>query len=401
MQQNVKFASQSGVQLSGVLHTPDARNITGYAILAHCFTCTKSHSSGQNIAKSLAGEGIATLRFDFTGLGASKGQFSDTSFTTNVADLESAGRFLEENYGTPELMVGHSLGGTAVLAAASKMPSIKAVVSIGSPSRPDHILHMLKDKLPELKKMDAVKVKLGGFTHKFRQSFVDDVENYTLDIGNIGKAIMIMHAPFDDTVSITEASKIFEAAKHPKSFVSLDKSDHLLSNPEDAQYIGRHIGNWAKRYICSLETEASKELPKGVTVTGKTSEAFYNIASAGNHKFIIDEPLSYGGTDLGPTPYGLLGAALGSCTSMTLNGYARRKELNLTEVSVKVTHERIHAQDCDSCTKDEGKVDQFTRRITLQGNLSDDEKKRLYEIADLCPVHKTLENEIKIVTVSD
>lgn len=252
MQKKVNFRSKKGFNLSGVLHSPDDEEIFGYAILAHCFTCTKSHSSGQNIAETLASEGIATLRFDFTGLGASRGQFSETNFSTNVDDLKSAGLFLEENYQRAELMIGHSLGGTAVLAASSKMQSIKAVVTIGSPSTPDHILHLLKDKLPELKESEEVKITLGGYTHKFKQFFVDDVTNYALDISEIDKAIMVMHAPFDATVSIDEAAKIFVAARHPKNFISLDKSDHLLSNPVDAQYVGRHIGIWAKRYITAL-----------------------------------------------------------------------------------------------------------------------------------------------------
>ena len=398
METRLKFKSKLGFDLSGILHEPDLRGIQAYAIFAHCFTCTKSLSAGKNVAQELAENGIATLRFDFTGLGGSKGQFEDTSFSTDVDDLISASDFLAENYESPQVIVGHSLGGTAVLAAASRIDSIKAVATVGSPSSPEHILHVMEAQLDEIAATNEANVNLAGRNFTFKQSFVDDVRSYKLDIADLGKALMVLHAPMDDTVSINEASKIFVTAKHPKSFLSLDGGDHLLTRDEDSLYVGSVIASWAKRFIDPMDAPTEEAQKEGISSTAKTNEGFYNIVSARTHRFIVDEPLSYGGTDLGPTPYEYLGAALGSCTSMTLNGYARRKELNVTSVSVDVKHTRIHAEDCDSCEKTDGKIDQFTREITINGNITEAQRARMLEIADRCPVHRTLENEIKIVT---
>ena len=312
--------------------------------------------------------------------------------------LISASIFLAENYAAPQLMVGHSLGGTAVLAAGSQIESLKAVATVGSPSAPDHILHMLEQKLSEIARKGKANVKLAGRKFVFKQDFVDDVRNYPLDIANLRKPLMVLHAPFDATVSVEEASKIFEKAKHPKNFVSLDKADHLLMREEDAKYVGSVIGSWARRYVELDQPESSVEEVPGIIASGDTAKGFYNVVKARFHEFIVDEPLSYGGTDIGPTPYEYLGAALGSCTSMTLNGYARRKELDVSQVSVHVTHTRIHAEDCEACEKEDGKVDQFSREISITGNITDEQRQRMLEIADRCPVHKTLENEIQIKT---
>jgi len=398
METIVKFKSKKGFELSGVLHQPDVAKLQAYAIFAHCFTCTKSLKAGRHIADTLAQNGIATLRFDFTGLGASKGQFAETSFSTDVDDLVSASEFLAENYTAPQIIVGHSLGGTAVLAASSRIDSIKAVATIGSPASPDHILHLLESKLQDIANSEETTVTLAGRRFKFKQAFVDDVRNYKLDIPNLRKAVMVLHAPFDQTVSINEAAKIFGTAKHPKNFISLDTSDHLLTRGEDASYAGTVISSWAKRFIDPEAMPENESEIQGVKVSGETSKGFYNIVTTDTHRFVADEPLSYGGTNKGPTPYQYLGAALGTCTSMTLNGYARRKKMNVKQVSVHVTHTRIHAQDCESCEKTDGKVDQFTREIKIIGNISDAERDRMLEIADRCPVHKTLENEIKVIT---
>lgn len=400
METRLKFKSKKGFDLSGILTQPNIVSIQAYAILAHCFTCTKSLKAGKNIAETLAENGIATLRFDFTGLGASKGQFAETSFSTDVDDLLSAADFLSESFAAPQLIVGHSLGGTAVLAAASRIDSIKAVATIGAPASPDHILHMLENKLDEIAKSEETTVTLAGRDFKFKQCFVDDVRNYDLNIASLRKAVMVLHAPFDETVSINEATKIFVAAKHPKSFMSLDKADHLLTRDEDSLYAGTVIASWAKRFISPGAEQNEVEKQDGISVTGETAKGFYNIVNAGSHTFIADEPLSYGGTDKGPTPYDYLGAALGSCTSMTLNGYARRKKMNVSRVSVDVSHTRIHAEDCETCEKADGQVDQFTREISIVGDITDEERARMLEIADKCPVHKTLENEIKIITRS-
>jgi len=393
MKTTVKFKSQNNQ-----LHTPDIIEIQAYALFAHCFTCTKDIKAATNIANTLANQGIATLRFDFAGLGASEGNFADTSFSTNIQDLISATEFLDLHYYAPQILIGHSLGGTAVLAAAQSLPSVKAVATIGSPASPDHVLHVLEGHLETLEREGEAVISLAGRPHTFKQNFVDDVTNHIVNAGTLQKALMVMHAPFDTIVSIDEATKIFSQARHPKNFVSLDQADHLLSRKKDATYVGEVLASWGKHYIDPIRVEPDVDVKKAIVVAGKTDEMFFNIAQAGHHKFIIDEPLSYGGTDLGPTPYDYLSVALGSCTSMTLNGYARRKKLDVTNVSVRVEHDRIHAQDCDTCEKTQGKVDRFIRHIRIEGDITADQHKRMLEIADLCPVHKTLENEIKVET---
>lgn len=405
MKNNVTFKSASDEDLSGVLHQPENGAIKAYALFAHCFTCTKDIKAATNIASTLAAKGIATLRFDFSGLGGSTGEFSDSSFSTNVQDLLGAAKFLEDKYEAPQILIGHSLGGTAVLSAAKDIASAKAVATIGSPASPEHILHVLDGHLETLENEGEAVVPLAGRPHVFKQQFVDDVTTHMVDAGAVSKALMVMHAPLDAIVSINEASKIFGQAKHPKTFVSLDQADHLLSRKQDAVYAGNLIASWADNYITPSDTASgssakvkAKPEQKIVSVSGKTDQAFINIAQAGEHRFIVDEPLHYGGTDLGPTPYDYLAVALGSCTSMTLNGYARRKKLGVISVSVRVEHDRIHAKDCDSCTKTEGKVDQFIRHIHIEGDITEAQRSRMLEIADLCPVHRTLENEIKIIT---
>jgi len=404
MKTNVTFKSESHKDLSGILQMPEDGKAKAYALFAHCFTCTKDIKAAINITGALAERGIATLRFDFSGLGGSEGDFADSSFSTNIGDLVSAAKYLEAEHSAPQILIGHSLGGTAVLAASKDIPSAKAVATIGSPASPDHILHVLDGHLEELKSEGQAVVPLAGRPHNFKQQFVDDLEHHMLDAGQINKALMVMHAPNDAIVSIQEASKIFTQAKHPKTFVSLDQADHLLSKKKDAIYAGNLLASWAENYITSetsgAQAASKKPTPpkKKVIVTGKTDQAYFNIAEAGQHRFVVDEPLSYGGTDIGPTPYDYLAVALGSCTSMTLNGYARRKKLDVKQVSVRVEHDRIHAQDCETCVKEDGKVDQFIRYINIEGNITEAVRARMLEIADLCPVHKTLENEIRVVT---
>lgn len=396
----VKFPSGSGRRLSGILHEATNGKPIAHAIFAHCFTCSKDIKAATIIARNLAARGISTLRFDFEGIGASEGDFADTSFSTNIGDLHSAYAYMAETYAAPQIMIGHSLGGTAVLAASQGLPDVKAVATIGSPASPDHILHVLEGHLEKLKAEGQAVVPLAGRPHTFKQDFVDDVMKHVADYSGLGKALMVMHAPFDQIVSIDEAAKIFTQAKHPKSFVSLDKADHLLTRREDAAYAANLLACWAENYIDSPPAEELKPAEEGVRVTGKTADMFYTTANAGRHQFIVDEPTSYGGTDLGPTPYHYLATALGSCTSMTLNMYARRKELAVNSVSVHVTHDRIHAEDCTDCEAKDGKVDRFIRRISIDGDLTDEQRARMIEIADRCPVHKTLENEIKIETLS-
>ncbi len=395
MQHRVSFQNRHGIKLSGILHAPDIMETRAYALYAHCFTCTKSIKAAVTISSVLEQQGIATLRIDFTGLGGSKGSFSDSTFSTDVSDLIDASKYLEEKYQAPELMVGHSLGGTATLAAAGHVPSAKAVVSIGSPAEPSHILHLLEEHLNQLENEGEAEVSLAGRQFSFKQGFVEDVIDYEIDYRRLRKALLVLHSPIDDTVNVDEAGKIFGAALHPKSFVSLDAADHLLSNTDDAKYAANVISTWVERY---LEPVAMNESAEGVTVTANTKQGFLCRVEASGHNLAADEPVSMGGTNLGPSPYDFLGAALGSCTAMTLNMYARHKKIDLQSVAVEVNHSRIHAEDCSECESSGGKVDVLSRSIHLEGNLSAEQRKRILQIADRCPVHRTLENEIRITS---
>jgi len=398
MQKRITFQNRDNLTLSGALHVPVADPVA-YALFAHCFTCTKSINAAVKISETLAEQGIATLRFDFTGLGGSKGDFSDSNFSTNINDLIDAAEFLKQEFQAPQLLIGHSLGGTAILAASQHIASATAIASIGSPSNPEHILHLLEEHLAELERSGSADVKLAGRPFTFKQEFVDDVLSHQINYRDLRKALMIMHSPLDDTVSVDEAGKIFSQAMHPKSFVSLDGADHLLSNAQDSQYAAQVLASWATRYI---EINASSNVEnQGVLASAKTAQGFLCQVNANGHRLIADEPRAMGGTNLGPSPYDLLGSALATCTAMTLNMYARHKKIDLQKVDVLVDHSRLHAEDCVDCEKSAGKVDVFNRAITLEGNLSAEQQARMLQIADRCPVHKTLENEIKITTELD
>ncbi len=396
MQTRITFKNRADIELSAALHTPNVGDTKAFAVFAHCFTCTKSINAAVAISETLAQRGIATLRFDFTGLGGSKGDFSDSNFSTNIADLIDAAVFLERNFQAPQLLIGHSLGGTAILAASEHIPSAKAVVSIGSPSNPEHILHLLSEHLQTLHEEGSAAIDLAGRKFNFKQSFVDDVKDQQIDYRGLRKALMVMHSPQDDTVSIDEAGKIFSQAMHPKSFVSLDGADHLLSDKKDSQYAAEVLASWALRYL-DLDTQVA-DVEQGIFAKAKTDQGFICNINANGHELLADEPKYVGGKNLGPSPYDFLGSALASCTAMTLNMYARHKNIELSEVSVKVDHDRVHASDCADCEKTEGKVDVFNRAITLEGNLTEQQRERMLQIADRCPVHKTLENEIKITS---
>ncbi len=397
MQQRVNFKNRDGHQLVGILHSPDTEEIIAYALFAHCFTCTKNINSATHISNTLAQNGIATLRFDFTGLGASQGDFADSSFTTNINDLLDAAQFLANEHHAPQLLVGHSLGGTAILAAAKHIPSAQAVVSIGSPAAPEHILHLIEADLETIESEGEAEVDLAGRAFTFKRDFVNDVREHDIDYKTLGKALLVMHSPIDATVSVKEAGTIFSHAMHPKSFISLDKADHLLAKSEDSMYAANVLSAWAKRYIDPLPNK-QPTAGHGVTVSGKTAQGFLCTVNASGHHFIADEPIAVGGTNLGPSPYDYLATALGTCTAMTLNMYARHKKIDLSNVTVAVAHNRVHADDCLDCDKQQGQIDVFTRHISLEGKLTENQSNRMLQIADRCPVHKTLENEIKIET---
>ncbi|MEX3015780.1 bifunctional alpha/beta hydrolase/OsmC family protein [Gymnodinialimonas hymeniacidonis] len=392
------FPGHSGDLLAARLDLPDGPHIAT-ALLAHCFTCGKDIMAARRIAARLAAQGIAVLRFDFTGLGHSGGEFENTSFTSNVADLIAAADTLDERGMAPSLIIGHSLGGAAVLRAAGQIPSIKAVTTIGAPFDPEHVTHNFHDALDDIVNKGAGEVLLGGRPVKIGAGFVEDVKASKLaeDIANLGKALLVMHAPLDDTVGVENATRIFLAAKHPKSFVTLDDADHLVTRQRDADYAADVIASWAGKYLDLKHPAPPIGAPEGVTRVDEVDPAGFrqDVHAGPKHHVVADEPVSYGGTDQGLTPYQFLAAGLGACTSMTIRMYARRKKWPLDHVSVDVTHNRVHAQDAGV---DTGPLDQFTRKITLKGRLDDDQRQRLLEIADKCPVHRSLEAGAHIKT---
>ena len=396
---NVSFPNAEGEKLSGILDMPE-RAPRAFALFAHCFTCSKNLKAATNIARAMNDAGIAVLRFDFTGLGQSEGAFEDTSFSSNVADLLAAAAWLEKEHRAPEILFGHSLGGTAVLQAGASIPSAVAVATIGSPADPEHVRHMLAGAEETLAEDGIADVQLGGRPFRIRKEFVDDLAAHDLPtaVASLRKAILIMHAPLDDIVEIDNASALFIAAKHPKSFVSLDKADHLLSRSEDSRYVGAMLAAWATRYLPEAEPRAGLQAKSGEVVARTVANGFATEVQAGEHTLLADEPRAVGGTDLGPTPYDLLAASLATCTSMTLRMYAEHKKLNFDAATVHVSHGRVHAQDCVDCEQEDGMIHEFQRELVLEGDLSDAQRQRMVEIADRCPVHKTLHHEIRVRT---
>ncbi|MEM1092977.1 MAG: bifunctional alpha/beta hydrolase/OsmC family protein [Bacteroidota bacterium] len=403
------FTNRRGEQLAARLDLPDGAPPTACALFAHCFTCSKNLRAVGIIDKALNEAGIAVLRFDFTGLGESEGDFADTSFSSNIDDLVDAAAFLEAEYEAPMLLIGHSLGGAAVLQAAHQLPSVRAVATIGAPFDPQHVSHLFESDRAAIERDGVAQVRIGGRPFTIKRAFLDDLETHQVErrIKTLRRALLIFHAPGDATVEVENARLIYDAARHPKSFVSLDGADHLLSRPADAEYVGQVLAAWGRKYLpvgkttsVNVGSDATAAPVDGVTVTIGTS-GFKSEVRAGRHRFIADEPPSIpGGTDEGPTPYDLLAAALGTCTAMTLRMYADHKGWPLEGVAVHLKSATIHAADCVHClTEDpEAKVFQITRTLTLTGPLDAKQRQRLKEIADRCPVHRTLEAEIDVVT---
>lgn len=400
-QGKITFTGHSGEPLAARLDMPSGQ-LRATAIFAHCFTCSKDIPAARRIAQRLASMGIAVLRFDFTGLGHSKGEFENTNFTSNVEDLVNAAKYLTDNHSPPSLLIGHSLGGAAVLKAAGEIASIKAVVTIGAPADPGHVIHNFGSSLDEIAQNGTATVELAGRPFTITQDFISDVSESNLipAIKNLKRALLVLHSPIDQTVGIENAAQIFSAARHPKSFVTLDNADHLVSNKEDAEYAAEVIAAWSARYLGIHQPAAPIGAPEGIVrATEADPEGFLQDITAGPlHHTLADEPVTYGGTDKGMTPYQFLSAGLAACTSMTIRMYARRKGWPLEKIHVDVTHDKVHAQDCETCQSTVGKVDVFSRKIHLTGPLDDEQKQRLLEIADKCPVHRTLENEIAIRT---
>ena len=397
-----QFTGSEGQQLAAALDTPEGE-ISAYALFAHCFTCGKDGLAAKRIAVALSAKGIAVLRFDFTGLGSSEGDFANSTFSSNVADLVRAADHLRKTFKAPVLLIGHSLGGAAVLAAARAIPDAKAVVTIAAPSDPVHVTGLFGASIEKIRKEGQAEVSLAGRPFTIKREFLDDIAEHGLmaHIAGLHKALLVMHAPADDTVGIDNATRIFVAAKHPKSFVSLAGADHLLSNRRDSAYVADVIAAWASRYLDAQthdEDADESEAPREVVVRETRNGKFQQTVTVGPHRLLADEPVAAGGEDTGPGPYDFLLAGLGACTSMTMRLYADRKSLPLERSTVTLSHSKIHAEDCAECETKEGMLDQIDVVIAMEGALDAEQRKRLMEIADKCPVHRTLTSEIRIVT---
>ena len=397
----VRFPNAEGQQRSGRLDLPLIPPLA-YEVFAHCFTCGKNLKAATHIARALNAAGFGVLRFDFTGLGESEGEFGASGFSANVADLVAAAGFLERDYAAPALLVGHSFGGAAVLHAAASIAGVKAVATIGAPFDPAHVRHVLGDAAAIAERDGSAPLTLASGTFRITKRFVDDlaVGDGRETIRALRRPLLVLHSPVDATVGVDNAGAIFQAALHPKSFVSLDRADHLLTDPADARYAGEVIATWAARY--ALPEAKARTLPElqsaQVVARSAADEGFLTDVNAGGHALLADEPAAAGGTDRGPSPYDLLIGALGACTSMTLQLYARRKGWPLDAATVRLTHGKVHARDCADCETKDGHIDAIERTIELAGALDDDQRAKLLEIADKCPVHRTLHGEIRVRT---
>ncbi|MCB1152185.1 alpha/beta fold hydrolase [bacterium] len=394
-----EFPGHEGQMLAARLDKPNGKPVA-YAVFAHCFTCSKDVAAAGRISRMLAEQGIAVLRFDFTGLGHSEGEFENTNFSSNKQDLIAAANYLRQNLQAPKLLIGHSLGGAAVLAAAKHIPEALIVATIGAPCEPAHVKHLLKTAQDDIDKNGVGDIELGGRTFKIQKQFLDDIHAHKMSeaIANLGKALVIFHSPQDTVVEIDNARHIYQTAKHPKSFISLDDADHMLSRKSDAIFVSQILAAWTAKYLPRMEdvrVDGADETGHGeVRVTEVLGEKLANDIVAEGHHLRADEPEDKGGGNTGPAPYGLLLSSLGACTSMTLRLYADHKEWPLERVVVKLRHEKVHAADVPESSSDTGLVDRIEREIELQGPLDDEQRKRLLEIANKCPVHRTLHAEV-------
>lgn len=400
--ERITFPGSTGEALSARLELPVHGQPRAWALFAHCFTCSKNVKAAVNITRALSRLGVGVLRFDFTGLGESEGDFADTTFSSNVEDIVAAARFLAAEYESPALLIGHSLGGAAVLQATRSLPDIRAVATIGAPADPAHVRHLVSSAEDEIEEYGEAVVSISGRDFRIRKQFLDDLEAHPGPelVRSLGRALLILHSPIDEVVSIDNAASLYTQAKHPKSFVSLDDADHLLTKSDDSEYVAGVLAAWASRYLdlTQVPDDAEELRVQDRAVTRTQSGTFYTDIAIRHHTLVADEPKSVGGQDLGPTPYDYLLAGLGSCTSMTLQMYAGRKEWPLEEARIRLRHRRLHATDCEECAEGDSRMDVIDREVELIGPLDEAQRRRLLEIADRCPVHRTLEAGVRVQT---
>jgi len=394
----IAFKNSNGIELSGKLELPIETHPKAYAIFAHCFTCNKNLTAVKNISRALTSHGFGVLRFDFTGLGESDGDFSNTNFSSNIKDLEDVAHYMEKEWQAPKLLIGHSLGGAAVIFASKSISSIQAVATIGAPASPQHVQHLFANSIEEIETKGNANVEIGGRAFPISKQFIDDIsqKNMAEIVKTLRKPILLLHSPQDDVVGVNNAAEIYSNAIHPKSFISLDGADHLLSKKEDSLYSGHVIAQWATKYV-NLKSENILNTTKQVVVRIGAQELTTDILAAG-HKLTADEPEKVGGNNFGPSPYDYLLSSLGSCTAMTLRLYADRKKWDLEEVVVHLSHGKDYVQDCEDSDEPKAKIDRIEKSIQLKGNLDEKQRGKLLEIADKCPVHKTLYNSIHVKT---
>ena len=394
------FPNSKGLVLSAQMEWPANEQPHNYAIFAHCFTCNKNFRAVRAISKALAGRGFAVLSFDFTGLGQSEGDFPDANYSGNVKDIVSAARFLEEQFKGPALLIGHSLGGAAVIQAAELIKTVRAVATIGAPAKAEHVKHLFEDHLTEIGTEGEAKVNLGGRPFLIKQQFVDDLRKHVPAevLSRLRKAVLILHSPQDRVVDIENAARLYQEGHHPKSFISLDGADHLLTKKSDSGYAGEVIAAWASRYLDAPRKPSLESEYQTVALTGDKESGFTTLIKAGRHYLTADEPEEVGGNDFGPTPYELLASSLAACTAMTLRMYANRKNLDIEEIKVHVTHSKRYSDDAAHGNQPDARIEHFERMVEIEGDINEAQRQRMIEIASKCPVHKTLEGRILITT---
>ena len=396
--QKLSISNAKGNNLNAYLELPANQKPSHFVIFAHCFTCSGSFSPVRNISRALTTHGFGVIRFDFTGLGNSEGEFAESHFSGNVDDLICVHNYIKENYTAPSLLIGHSLGGAAALTAASRLDDIKAVATIAAPASVNHVKDLFSHQIKDIPEKGSISVDIGGRPFIINKEFVDDFEKTDLlkTVKNLRKPLLIMHSPSDKIVGIENAEELYLHAMHPKSFISLDNADHLLSEKEDSVYIANVIGAWVKRYFTTEEnTMLSTDGEQIVGHLNLLEDNFTTQIQTKNHSLVADEPISVGGDDFGPSPYELVTAGLAACTVMTIKLYAERKKWPLEEVFVYITHSKKHANDLEESS---GAIDFIFKKLKFVGDLTSEQKFKMKEIASKCPVHKTLASEVKFET---